>query len=50
MVIRILLRRQDYEILKKMLEEKKINEKKDLGYILECMNKIIEHNDLKQKK
>lgn len=50
MVIRILLRRQDYELLKKMIEEKKIFSKDDLNYILESMQKIVEHGDLKPEK
>jgi 3-polyprenyl-4-hydroxybenzoate decarboxylase len=50
MVIRILLRRQDYELLRKMIEEKKIFSKDDLNYILESMQKIVEHGDLKPEK
>jgi len=50
MVIRILLRRQDYELLKKMIEEKKIFSKDDLNYILEFMQKIVEHGNLKSEK
>ncbi len=50
MVIRILLRRQDYKLLKQMIEEKKIHNKEDLEYILYGLNKILEHSDLNKDK
>lgn len=51
MVIRILLRRQDYSLLKKMIQENMINLlEEDLRYILQCMDKILEHKDLKKEK
>lgn len=49
-VIRILLRRQDYSLLKEFIQTNMITSEEDLKYILQCMNKILDNKDLKKEK
>ncbi len=50
MVIRILLRREDFSMIKQFIEEEKITNKEDLNYILYGLNKIEEHGNLNEIK
>jgi hypothetical protein len=46
MVIRILLRRQDYDQLYSMIDAGMIRDQADLRFCLESMDKIKQHNDI----